>query len=625
MTNPLEGHFRIFILILTTWGLSALFANILSVPFNVICMTEGKYRWEDFSIDLGTDVFTRIDWDPPKTTERLSAPDVPDVPSFWPDVEIPGIRVPTPGFNWQGLRLARQHPDLFLRLLQKVTKEVSYRAAVRLGEALDPRDIDFRRFLNGFNLTEYEPGVVFKVKRYVVDRIQSLQRDIEVIDTHGRRLSKWNNVTIEDVKLQNITWNGVINGRVRIQEKAPDYVYSSWQKIWLYAAAGFGTILTVGPFSKVFDKWGCRKTVTVAALISTVATFSIPIAASIGYFAFTIVRVLQGVGFAVVFPTVGIVTSSWAALNENGLFNGVLTSFTAIAVLITMPLSGIVCHLSCWSWSYFLHAVITLVFTIVWWCCYRDSPSDSEAVSMSELRRIQDGKITDFRLKHSKVPYKAIHTDTAVWAVWVAATGKLFTIVILLFYLPIYIHKNFAYQLIKVGLVLAVPAFLQFGLKLGSGLASDALKQKSETTKVKLFNSLAFFVAALLFIFAAFVQSTELDVVTVVVISLAFIVLGFDAAGFYKSSPVIGRQYAYYINLYIQAIAGFAILLSPLLVQVLAPTTSLAEWILVFCTIVVLLAVSGIFFALKGSGVHCLFTENNQLPANSKELKELNK
>ncbi|CAD5209003.1 unnamed protein product [Bursaphelenchus xylophilus] len=624
MVNPLEGHFRIFILIVTTWGLSILFANVLSVPFNVICMTEGKYRWEDFSIDLGTDVFTRIDWDPPKPTQRPSS-DFPDIPSGWPDVDIPGIRVPVPGFNWQGLRLARQHPDLFLRLLQKVAKEVSYRAAVRVGEALDPRDIDFRRFLDGFNLTDYDPNVVFKVKNYVLDRIKSLQHSMEVTDIHGRRLSRWDNVTVDDIKFQNITWNGVINGRVRIVEKPPAHTYTPWEKTWLYSIAGLGTLLSVGPFNKAFEHFGCRKTVTVAAVISALSTGLIPLGASLGYGVFIILRILQGVGFAVVFPVIGYVTSSWASLTEDGLFNGALTSFIQIAALITMPLSGTICHITCWSLSYFLHALLTVVFVIVWWCCYRDSPSESETVSLSELRRIQDGKVTDFRLKHSKIPYQAIHSDLSVWAVWVAAVGKLTSIVVLLFYLPIYLHKNFEYDMLIVGWVLAIPFLLQFVVKLGSGILSDNIKGKTETVKVKVFNSVAFFVASFFLILAAFIQSADLDCLTVIIISAAIVVLGLDAAGFFKSSTVIGRQYSHYINIYVQTVAGLSILLSPLLVQFLAPTTSMAEWILVFCLLVVVLALSGIFFVLKGSGITCAFADVAQLPENSKELKELNK
>lgn len=72
----------------------------------------------------------------------------PGLPGF-PSVEIPGIRVPAPGFNWQSFRLARQNPQLFLKLLKTVIVEASRLAARRAGDYFDPRNIDFERFRNG--------------------------------------------------------------------------------------------------------------------------------------------------------------------------------------------------------------------------------------------------------------------------------------------------------------------------------------------------------------------------------------------------------------------------------------------------------------------------------------------
>lgn len=126
-------------------------ANLLTLNFTILCMTEEKYRWENFTINLGTDVFERIDWDPPRPTgeipEDVTGPTVPQ--PVIPDFEIPGFRRPTLGFNWQTFNFFRTNPELFLRVATKIIKEVSIRAAERTGEALDPRTIDFSKFRDG--------------------------------------------------------------------------------------------------------------------------------------------------------------------------------------------------------------------------------------------------------------------------------------------------------------------------------------------------------------------------------------------------------------------------------------------------------------------------------------------
>jgi hypothetical protein len=145
-------------------------------------MAEDHYRWEDFKINFGADIFQRVDFDPPQLR-----PDPIEVeqrpPSSFPNFDIPGIRTPEPGFNWQTYQLARNNFPLFLRILQRVVKEVTYRSASKLGETVDPRRIDFRRFVNGmyiikwdslfdlgFNLTDYDPNVVYELKKYVLNR-----------------------------------------------------------------------------------------------------------------------------------------------------------------------------------------------------------------------------------------------------------------------------------------------------------------------------------------------------------------------------------------------------------------------------------------------------------------------
>jgi hypothetical protein len=66
----------------------------------VICMTEEHYRWEDFKINFGTDIFQRVNFDPPQLRPDPIETET-RTPSSFPNFEIPGIKAPEPGFNWQ--------------------------------------------------------------------------------------------------------------------------------------------------------------------------------------------------------------------------------------------------------------------------------------------------------------------------------------------------------------------------------------------------------------------------------------------------------------------------------------------------------------------------------------------
>uniref|UniRef100_A0A915D302 Uncharacterized protein n=1 Tax=Ditylenchus dipsaci TaxID=166011 RepID=A0A915D302_9BILA len=350
-----EGRFRMVVLVLGTACLSMMLANILTLNFTILCMTEGKYRWDDFTIDLGIDVFERVDW------ERRTPKELPEVPQ---NVEIPGIRMPSPGFNWQSFRLARQNPQLFLRLMKTIIVEVSERVAVRLGEKLDPRNIDFSKFRDGFNLTDINEDVVLRVKDYILRKVQYARFEYERFDAEGRNISVWKNVTLDDVELHNITWNGSI------------------PKALLFAIVAVGALLAIAFVSFSIEKFGCRKTFTVVGLISALSTALCPLAASIGFIPFVIARLFQGVGLQHAFRSDQFYTAGSSYYNANVRYS----------VLQLARLASV----------YYLHALLTAVLMAVWWLVYRDSPSESKHVSIAELRKLQAGKVIDGRKRHNR-------------------------------------------------------------------------------------------------------------------------------------------------------------------------------------------------------------------------------
>uniref|UniRef100_A0A915E3M6 Uncharacterized protein n=1 Tax=Ditylenchus dipsaci TaxID=166011 RepID=A0A915E3M6_9BILA len=504
-------------------------------------MTEGKYRWDDFTIDLAlVDVFERVDW------ERRTPKELPE--SF---------------------RLARQNPQLFLRLMKTIIVEVSERVAVRLGEKLDPRNIDFSKFRDGFNLTDINEDVVLRVKDYILRKVQYARFEYERFDAEGRNISVWKNVTLDDVELHNITWNGVIKGRVRIFDQPADYHFSPSQKALLFAIVAVGALLAIAFVSFSIEKFGCRKTFTVVGLISALST-----ALSC-------------------FPVIGSITNAWAKLTENGLFNGALTSFIQLAPVITMPMSGILC--SSWlGWPsvYYLHALLTAVLMAVWWLVYRDSPSESKHVSIAELLSLKD-----------------ICTNTSVWAIWVAAVGNMYAIQMLILFSPTYIREILHYSLLNVGFAAALPTLFQFGIKMFAGMLSDRIRL-GETAKVRIFNSIAF-VGMATFLVALAIVPVEHHVLALLCIIMSVSVLGFNTGGFFKSATLVGRQYAYFVNTNVQIIMCVAMLTVPFVVYSLTPNNAPSEW-------------STVFVGLPAPFTQQQDGQNNTLPhTNSDQMKPI--
>ncbi|KAE9550455.1 hypothetical protein FO519_006320 [Halicephalobus sp. NKZ332] len=609
-----ENKYRFIILVLTTACLSMMLANVLILNFTMICMTEEKFHWENFTIDLGYDVFERVDFDPPKPPEETA--EVPETPeSKFPDFEIPGFKTPSPGFNWQTFNFAKTNPDLFLRIMKTIIKEASLRAAERAGEELDPRNIDFERFKNGFNLTDINPDIVVKLKEYLLEKIQTGQSTLEGIETGTQNLTDLGKVQVTDLELTNMTWNGEINGRIRILDRPADYYYSRTERVILFSAVAFGAILFLFPLTKLMNNKGTRKTFTIVGIISAISTGLIPLGASLGFVVFVILRIIQGIGFAACFPVIGSVTSNWAKLTENGIFNGALTGFLQLGPVIAMPVSGFFCHMGSWELSYYFHSLLTIIFIGAFWVIFRDTPGEHSKVSTRENSDIQEGKvIVDGRSRHNRtefqVPLKEICKTKSVLAIWIAAIGNMGGIFLIMF-TPAFIREVLKYPVIAVGFQAALPTLLQFIVKLKAGALSDLLKYE-ETFKVKLFNSIAFFGMAFFYILVSLVASENNQIISIIFLILSATVLGFNTGGFFKSATLVGRHFAYFINSIVQLIACLALLLDPVVIYIFSPDNSPSGWSCVFFFFALVLILTNIAFLFLGSGEPAPFTQNSK-------------
>ena len=362
-------------------------------------------------------MFEKVDFDPQKPPEAEAKPEVPE--SKIPDFEIPGFKTPSPGFNWRTFNFARANPDLFLRIMKKIIKEVSLRAAERAGEELDPRNIDFEKFKNGFNLSDINPDIVLKVKDYILQKVELGQKTFDGIDQNVQNLTEFRKLEVTDLELTDITWNGQINGRIRILDEPADYYYTKTEKIILFSSVAVGAILFLFPLTRLINKLGTRKTFTIVGVISALSTALIPVGASLGIVPFVILRVLQGIGFASCFPVIGSVTSSWAKLNENGLFNGALTGFLQLGPVVAMPISGFFCHLDAWEVTYYIHALITIFLIVIFWVVFRDTPREHSKVTTKENNEIQSGKvIVDGRSRHNRAEVSTYKSKIGYFEFW---------------------------------------------------------------------------------------------------------------------------------------------------------------------------------------------------------------
>uniref|UniRef100_A0A0N5AZC5 MFS domain-containing protein n=1 Tax=Syphacia muris TaxID=451379 RepID=A0A0N5AZC5_9BILA len=441
-----------------------------------------------------------------------------------------------------------------------------------------------------------------------------LSFNIAVLCMHPHR---YHNLSITLTVLSNlayITENGSIpESKIKMKQDMQNYTlsepnlveffnrkvfwYTADDKSKLIGAVAVGAMLGNFPIVWLTGRYQVRTTFGVLGIISGLVTSFIPIAARLGFDYFLIVRAIQGMAFAANFCVIGSFTSKWTYFKQNGMFISVLVAHFQMAPAMTMPIGGYICSTYGWPFVYYAHGIYSLLLFIITILLYRNSPNKHPFVSDAEVSKIATGKQTVSKSEQRQIPYSKILGTAAVWAVWIAAFGASVCSNLIFLMTPTFLHAVLGYQVQHTGFTSAFPPLLQFIIKLASGVASDKIRILSETAKVKVFNSIAFFGSAIFLIVLALLIPNY-NSVAICLLIICTGVLGGAAGGLYRSGPIIARHFSPFVTGNISLAITLTILLVPIMVSMLAPDNTVDQWKNV-CFVIVMLSLIQIFMLAR--------------------------
>ena len=169
-----------------------------------------------------------------------------------------------------------------------------------------------------------------------------------------------------------------------------------------------------------------------------------------------VVRVIEGLGEGVTFPAMLAFLARWATPQERSRWNSPIcrlilysffrfTSFTyagaAFGTVISMPLSGYICTAYGWQWVFYVFGAIGVVWFVAWSFLAYDGPDVHPWISAEEKAYIQSSLIECETGRPSRIPWRAIVTSPAVWAITTTHVTQNFGYYVLLTELPTYM-KN---------------------------------------------------------------------------------------------------------------------------------------------------------------------------------------
>jgi ACS family sodium-dependent inorganic phosphate cotransporter len=259
-----------------------------------------------------------------------------------------------------------------------------------------------------------------------------------------------------------------------------------WGYIWLQMLGGW-----------LADRFGGKRVLMAGVAIWSLATALTPPAASISFGVLLATRAMLGVGEALNFPAVHSVAARWTLVTERARaisfhFSGV-TLGTIIALLVSPP---IVLAFG-WPAVFYISGALGLLWLAAWQLKAADSPEECPGMTADEMATIAAGR-PEISLAPS-IPWVAILSEPAVWAIVIAHLCNNFGFYILLLWLPSYLSHNFHVPMTRLGELSVIPYAVAFAMQNIAGWLADMLQKRgmSLTAVRKLLQGTAFATGAL--------------------------------------------------------------------------------------------------------------------------------
>ncbi|KAJ8946319.1 hypothetical protein NQ318_004208 [Aromia moschata] len=368
---------------------------------------------------------------------------------------------------------------------------------------------------------------------------------------------------------------------------------------------GYVCTQLVGAF--VAERFGPKWFLAVTVFITSLFSMLIPVFGSeFGYKGIITCRVIQGLGEGLLFPCLQHLLGKWAPLKSRSKASAITYSGTALGILVSMPLTGLICNSKSLGWpvAYYLFGAIGMLWVALWSIFGSDCPLKHKSISESEKSYICSNLEAEFKEENFQkrpAPWISIITSFPFWAILINDCGYSWGCWTLLTEIPSYMQNVLNFDIASNSLLSTLPYLFATLSIYPMGFLSDLLlarKTTSVTVSRKIFNSIAIFGNAICLFSLTFVDVTQrVETIVVLVIGAAF--TGGIFSGYLINQIDLAPNYAGSIMGVSNTAANF--FLYGFILATGLTENDKALWTYIFCTASGILLAVGLLFIFAGS------------------------
>jgi MFS family permease len=304
-----------------------------------------------------------------------------------------------------------------------------------------------------------------------------------------------------------------VRGEFKLSPVEMGYLFSSF--FWSY-------VLCLLPIGIMLDRYSTRIINSVG-----ITVWSLAMAATAGVWSFgslIAVRLVMGAGEATSIPSCGRIVREWMPAQERGA----ATVFWSAGSFVGPAVGAIVVAALTSAWGWRAAFIVLGALGLVWLICnlvWFDKPEKVSWLSEDERRKIlcerSAGSPDEIVMRGSPGVIWELLKSPSMWGTMIAQASGIYTLYLLLFWLPSYLQDTKHLTILKTGLYTAIPWAIAVPVSIALGVVSDRLL-KSETLLAGRRRAMVIFcvLLAAVVVFVPFTDNTAV-IITLFALSLS--------------------------------------------------------------------------------------------------------
>lgn len=361
-----------------------------------------------------------------------------------------------------------------------------------------------------------------------------------------------------------------------------------------------GYVLSHLPGGVFADRFGGKHALGLGLLVTSITTLLSPPAARLGAGYLIAVRVIMGLGEGVTFPAISALLGQWVPLAERSRLGALVYAGAQLGSVLGTAGTGLLLHWYAWPSAFYVFGALGVAWYVLWLLLCYSSPDEHPYISAGERAYIASHlKQLDCGGKRPRTPWRGILTSWPVWGLVVIQVGHDWGFFTMLTDLPKYMRSVLRYNIAQNGLLSSLPYLTMWFTSMAFGALADwcIVKDVLSVLNVRrVFTSIASLVCALGILAASYAGCDAAAAVALLVVGIGG--MGAAYSGMRVNALDLSRRHPGTVMALVNGVGAISGLVSPLLIGLLTPHETMAEWRLTFWVVFAVLVVSNTVYVV---------------------------